>query len=89
MHILFLILQICLFGRLTAAYNVLAIFHTPAKSHYLGAEKLLRGLAADGNHVTVISPFPQKVPLPNFVDIALLGMEGALNGKIYKHFKIN
>lgn len=68
-------------GKFILAYDVLGIFPLPFKSHYIGAETLMRSLAADGHHVTVISPFPQKKSLPNFVDHTLDGMDEALNSK--------
>jgi hypothetical protein len=32
---------------------------------------LLRELAARGHHVTVVSPFPEKVPISNYTDIVV------------------
>lgn len=41
----------------------------------------MKGLAAAGHNVTVISPYPQTKPLANFRDIPLLGLEEAFVGK--------
>ncbi|XP_069681767.1 UDP-glycosyltransferase UGT5-like [Periplaneta americana] len=56
-----------------ASYKILALFPHIARSHYVMGEALLKGLAARGHHVTVVSHFPQKNPIPNFKDISLVG----------------
>lgn len=58
----------------TAAYNILGIFPTMSKSHYIAGEALMRGLAAAGHNVTSISPFPQKSDIPNFRDYPIIGI---------------
>lgn len=62
------------------AFNILAIFPTMAKSHYFDGEALLKGLAADGHQVTVISTYPQKTPIPNFHDYPVFGIKEATAG---------
>jgi glucuronosyltransferase len=37
------------------------------------SEVLMKGLASRGHEVVVISPFPQKTPIPNYTDISLVG----------------
>jgi len=37
------------------------------------SEVLMKGLAAKGHEVVVISHFPQKTPIPNYTDISLVG----------------
>uniref|UniRef100_A0A336L5U5 UDP-glucuronosyltransferase n=1 Tax=Culicoides sonorensis TaxID=179676 RepID=A0A336L5U5_CULSO len=53
------------------AANILAIFHTPSKSHLLLAQPLLFELAREGHEVTVVSPFPEKNPPKGYIDIAV------------------
>lgn len=57
----------------TSAYEILCLFPHVAKSHFLMAEALMKGLAARGHNVTMISHFPQKDPIPNYRDISLVG----------------
>ncbi|XP_023172080.2 UDP-glucuronosyltransferase 1-8-like [Drosophila hydei] len=52
------------------AYSYLLISHTAAKSHFYVGQALAKGLVAAGHEVTVISPFPQKKPLRNYVDVS-------------------
>lgn len=58
---------------ITDAYKILCLFPHVAKSHFIMAEALLKGLAAKGHQVTMISHFPQKTPIPNYRDISLVG----------------
>lgn len=57
----------------TYAYKILCLFPHVAKSHFLMAEALMKGLAAKGHQVTMISHFPQQNPVPNYRDISLVG----------------
>ncbi|EDV93638.1 UDP-glycosyltransferase UGT5 isoform X1 [Drosophila grimshawi] len=50
-------------------YSYLMISHTAANSHFYVGQALAKGLVAAGHEVTVISPFPQKNPLKNYVDV--------------------
>lgn len=79
--IITILVQSCL------AYNVLGIFPTPAKSHYLGAKVLLHGLAADGHNVTVIGPFPPTEIITNFENYTIAGIDEAMSGK--NNFKMS
>lgn len=81
MDIFALLLSIILLINFGSAYNVLGIFPIPYMSHYIGAETLLKGLAADGHQVTAISPFPQRKNISNFIDHTLYGIDVTLNGK--------
>lgn len=63
------------------AYNILGIFPTTSKSHHFSGGALLRGLAKAGHNVTMISPFPLSKPMPNYRDIAVLGLEDIMNGE--------
>lgn len=62
-------------------YNILGIFPTMSKSHYITGGALMRGLAAAGHNVTVISPYPQKKAIPNFRDYEILGIVEAMSRK--------
>ena len=56
------------------AARILGIFPLPAKSHSVMTEALMRGLAARGHQVDVLTPFPVKNPPPNYRDISLAGV---------------
>jgi glucuronosyltransferase len=51
--------------------RILAIFPLPAKSHFAVSSALLKELANRGHQVTVLSPFPEKSPIPNYTDIEI------------------
>lgn len=73
-------------GALT--YNILGVFPSPSKSHYIAGGSLMKGLAAAGHNVTVISPFPQSKPLANFRDYEILGVEKTLMSNKYLFFYV-
>ncbi|XP_061392908.1 uncharacterized protein LOC133328353 [Musca vetustissima] len=50
-------------------YKFLGVLHFSSKSHFIVGSALLKGLAQKGHEVTVISPFPQKKPPPNYYDV--------------------
>ncbi|KAM7361141.1 UDP-glucosyltransferase 2-like [Cochliomyia hominivorax] len=54
------------------AAKILSIFGFPGPSQYIMASALLKGLAERGHQVTSISTFPQKTPVKNFRDIAVM-----------------
>lgn len=56
-----------------ASYKILGIFPTVSPSHYYVGKALMKGLAADGHEVTIISPFKEKNPIPNYTEIYLEG----------------
>lgn len=77
--ILFLFLKIFVFGIIFATLNtrtnaakILSIFGYPGPSQYIMGAALLKGLAERGHEVTSISTFPQKTPVKNFRDIAVM-----------------
>ncbi|KAJ9574475.1 hypothetical protein L9F63_008363, partial [Diploptera punctata] len=55
------------------SYKILCLFPHVAKSHFIMAEALMKGLALRGHEVTMVSHFPQKTPLKNYKDINLIG----------------
>jgi hypothetical protein len=50
---------------------ILASFTAPASSHMTLKSALMMELAARRHTVTVVSPFPEKVPVSNYTDIVL------------------
>lgn len=57
------------------SYRILGLFPHPGASHFHFFEPVLKGLAAAGHEVTVVSHFPKDNPPPNYVDIPLEGMK--------------
>lgn len=68
----FVTILLCFFGELSAL-KILGIFPHLGKSHFDVFEPLLKTLARKGHELTVISHFPQKVPIPGYKDISLRG----------------
>lgn len=60
------------------AANILGIFPTTSKSHYITSGALMKSLAAAGHNVTMISQFSEKKPIPNFRPYTLDGLKEAL-----------
>ncbi|XP_065368755.1 UDP-glucosyltransferase 2-like [Calliphora vicina] len=56
----------------TNGAKILSVFGLPGPSQYIMASALLKGLAERGHEVTSISTFPQKMPVKNFRDIAVM-----------------
>lgn len=80
------ILLLLVYIGVSESYKILGIFHTHSKSHYIAGGALMKGLAEKGHDVTVISPFPQDKPLPNFQDVTVLGIDKVIDGKLnYSH----
>ncbi|XP_022207633.2 UDP-glucosyltransferase 2 [Nilaparvata lugens] len=63
--LLFVLLYI---GSIECA-NILALVPVNSRSHFIVMEPLFKALASRGHQITVVSPFPQKKPLPNYTDI--------------------
>ncbi|XP_052742083.1 UDP-glucosyltransferase 2-like [Bicyclus anynana] len=57
--------------------NILGIFPYQGKSHFIAHEALLKDLARRGHNVTVVSYFPQKIPIENYHDISLKSEENS------------
>ena len=49
--------------------KILGVFPLPGKSHFAVSSSLMKELANRGHQVTVVSPFPEKSPVPNYTDI--------------------
>lgn len=56
-----------------ASYRILGIFHTVSPSHYFVGNALMKGLAAEGHDVTIISPFKEKTKIANYTEVYLDG----------------
>lgn len=66
--------------------KILALFAAPASSHMTLKSALMTELDARGHHVTVVSPFPEKVPVSNYTDIVLAADVSKLgNNTIYTY----
>uniref|UniRef100_A0A7G3B3E6 Putative udp-glucoronosyl and udp-glucosyl transferase n=1 Tax=Lutzomyia longipalpis TaxID=7200 RepID=A0A7G3B3E6_LUTLO len=77
---MFRIIVLCTFVALLAAQchgaKILLAFPTPSRSHMIVASSLMKGLAARGHSVTVMSGFPQSKPIENYRDIKIHVDEG-------------
>ncbi|XP_063221113.1 UDP-glycosyltransferase UGT5-like [Bacillus rossius redtenbacheri] len=63
-----------LLGTLVASasgYRILGVFPHVGRSHFSMTGALMKGLAARGHDVVVISPFPQSRAVANYTDISL------------------
>ncbi|XP_059612718.1 uncharacterized protein LOC132259183 [Phlebotomus argentipes] len=72
-----IIVVLCTFLAFLATQShgakILLAFPTPSKSHMIVASSLMKGLAAKGHKVTVMSSFPEEKPLDNYRDIVVKG----------------
>lgn len=65
-------LVVCAFlWQQSCGYKIVGIFPAPSKSHYYIGHALMKGLAAQGHEVTVISPFQEKKPIKNYKEVFL------------------
>ncbi|XP_069682305.1 UDP-glycosyltransferase UGT5-like isoform X1 [Periplaneta americana] len=64
-------------------YKILGLFPHVAKSHFLMAEALMKGLAGRGHQVTMVSHFPQKNSISNYTDISLVGSMPEFFGQVF------
>lgn len=62
---------LCIFCHTATAYKILGILPTASKSHYYIGHNLLKGLAEEGHDITVITPFKEKDPIPNYKEVFL------------------
>ncbi|XP_058820278.1 UDP-glycosyltransferase UGT5-like [Topomyia yanbarensis] len=69
------------------SYKILGLFPHPAISHFHFFEPVLKGLAAAGHEVTVVSHFPNAKPPPNYIDLPLTGMELMTNSVSFELFE--
>lgn len=72
MHLISVVLlAFCMVLSDVSCYRILGVFPNPAKSHYLVGDALMKGLAAKGHDVTMISAYKQIEPIKNFRAIHL------------------
>ncbi|KAJ8954700.1 hypothetical protein NQ318_011393 [Aromia moschata] len=69
---------LCAFWYIVEPARILGIFPTPAKSHFTLGFRLMKELADRGHEVTMVSPFPQEMPISNYSDIPVESMSEAL-----------
>jgi hypothetical protein len=62
-----LLVVVLLYGAHGA--RILGLFPVPGRSHFAVSATLMKELASRGHQVTVLSPFPEKSPIPNYTDI--------------------
>lgn len=67
-------------ANIVESYKILGIFPDYFKSHFIAGSALMKGLAAAGHEVTVISAFPQSEPILNYRDIHVKGIIELANG---------
>ncbi|XP_063220611.1 UDP-glycosyltransferase UGT5-like [Bacillus rossius redtenbacheri] len=60
------------------SYRILGVFPARSRSHFLMTGALMRGLAARGHRVVVVSPFPQSPPPPRYQDVSLPAAPGSV-----------
>uniref|UniRef100_A0A182PJ67 UDP-glucuronosyltransferase n=1 Tax=Anopheles epiroticus TaxID=199890 RepID=A0A182PJ67_9DIPT len=56
-------------------YRILGLFPHPGISHFKVFHPIMRGLANDGHHVTVLSYFADPDPIPNYRDLRFKGQD--------------
>lgn len=78
------LLILAIFSNYCESAKILSIFGFPGPSQYIMASALLKTLAERGHEVTSISTFPQKQPLKNFRDIAVME-----NAKLFECKSLN
>ncbi|EDW76574.1 uncharacterized protein Dwil_GK14593 [Drosophila willistoni] len=59
------------FGSVVSPLKILGMFPHPAISHFQFFHPIMRGLAEVGHTVDVMSPFPDRQPLPGYTDYLL------------------
>lgn len=69
--------------NVVASYKILGVFPTAAPSHHIVGSALMRGLAADGHEVTIISPFKEKNPIPNYTEVHLEGIHEMFTAGVF------
>ncbi|XP_062548930.1 UDP-glycosyltransferase UGT5-like [Armigeres subalbatus] len=69
------------------SYKILGLFPHPGVSHFYFFEPILKGLAAAGHEVTVVSHFPKDNPPPNYIDIPLEGVKLLANSVSFELFE--
>lgn len=68
---LFVLFVLCVMSYTVNSYNILGVLQSASKSHYIIGHAIMRALAQDGHHVTVLTPFKEKHPIPNYEEVYL------------------
>ncbi|XP_017083904.2 uncharacterized protein LOC108116482 [Drosophila eugracilis] len=92
LHLNTLLLLFMAFLGQTWGYSYLMVSHTASKSHHAVGLALAKGLAAAGHEVTLISPFPQKQPIKNIIDVEtpnIITVMGVHKARILENAKKN
>lgn len=71
MKLIQVILLLYILYQNVSSYKILAVLPIASKSHYYIGSSLMKGLANEGNQVTVISPFKERKPIENFSEVFL------------------
>lgn len=61
--------------------RILGVFPIPSHSHFIGGFRVMKELADRGHDVTLISSFPQKIPIKNLKDVALIPSTEGTDGE--------
>lgn len=61
------------------SYRILGLFPHPGASHFHFFQPVMKALADKGHEVTVVSHFPNKIPIPNYKDEPLVGLKSLTN----------
>lgn len=77
------IIIIVLFSKNAESANILAVFPTQMKSHFIVGQQLLKELALAGHDVTVICPFKIKNPPKSYHEITTTIPNESYEGQIY------
>lgn len=70
-YALLLFLLFAIQSNQVISYKILGIFPTMAPSHYNVGKALMKGLAAAGHDITMVSPFTEENPSNNYKQIHL------------------
>lgn len=71
-------IMLCAFAN---GAKILGIFPMPAPSHFFIGYRIMKELADRGHQVSVINPYPREVPLKNYKDISVEGIEIVFAGE--------
>ncbi|XP_059612720.1 UDP-glycosyltransferase UGT5-like [Phlebotomus argentipes] len=64
-------LGVVLIAQNASGYNILGVFPTPGRSHYILGSSLMKGLAQAGHNVTIVAAYKQEIPVENMREIVV------------------
>lgn len=85
-YLYFFLITSCM-SSLTCAYKILGVFPVGAKSHYIIGNSLMKGLAEKGHEVTVISPYKESTPIPNYRTIQVIDVYESIEGMTHMTYQ--